>query len=136
MSPAEQLRVLVVDDSAVAGSRLLNLLGDVPGVELLPQAWSVAGARRAFYDGAPDLLVTDFRLPDGTGLEVIRYVKKIWPWTIVVVLTNEVLGPFRQRCLEAGADRCLDKSTDADTLLHLVEGFASSRSRHPASATG
>ncbi|HQR46959.1 MAG TPA: response regulator transcription factor [Thermoanaerobaculia bacterium] len=135
MSPTEHLRVLVVDDSAVAGSRLLDLLGSVPGVELLPQAWNVAAARRAFYDGAPDLVVTDFRLPDGSGLDVIRYVKRVWPWTVVVVMTNEVLGPFRMRCFEAGADRCLDKSTDVDALLRLVEECAASRSPRKALGT-
>jgi len=121
MSPAERLRLLVVDDSAVAGSRLLNLLGTIPGVELLPQAWNVAGARRAFCQGAPDLVVTDFRLPDGTGLDVLRHVKRVWPWTVVVVMTNEELGPFQQRCFDAGADYCLDKSTDQSKLLRILE---------------
>jgi len=121
VSPAVRLRLLVVDDSAVAGSRLLDLLGTIPEVELLPQAWNVAGARRAFHEGAPDLVVTDFRLPDGTGLDVLRHVKRVWPWTIVVVMTNEELGPFQQRCFDAGADYCLDKSTDMNRLLRLVE---------------
>jgi DNA-binding response OmpR family regulator len=128
MSPFDRLRVLIVDDSAVAGSRLLRLLGDDPAVDVLPQAWSVSDARRAFLDGAPDLVVTDLALPDGSGLEVVRYVRKIWPTTVVAILTNEDLGPFRRRCLDAGADYCLDKSTDIDALVGIVEALLS-RSR-------
>jgi DNA-binding NarL/FixJ family response regulator len=123
MSPAERLRLLVVDDSAVAGSRLMSLLASIPDVELLPQASSVASARRAFYGGGPDVVVTDFSLPDGTGLDVIRYVKKVWPWTVVIVLTNESLAAFRRRCLEAGADFVLDKTVEVDDLLRIVENL-------------
>jgi DNA-binding NarL/FixJ family response regulator len=123
MSPADRLRLLVVDDSAVAGSRLMSLLGSMPDVELLPQAWSVASARRAFYGGGPDVVVTDFSLPDGTGLDVVRYVKKVWPSTIVIVLTAESLGGVRRRCLEAGADFILDKSVEIDDLLRIVENL-------------
>ncbi len=121
MSPLNRLRVLIVDDSAVAGSRLLRLLGGDPAIDLLPQAWNVSDARRAFLDGAPDLVVTDLALPDGSGLEVVRYVKKVWPKTFVVILTNENLGPFRRRCLDAGADFCLDKSTEFEALDGIVE---------------
>ncbi len=121
MSPFSRLRVLIVDDSAVAGTRLLHLLGDDPAVDVLPQAWNVRDARRAFLDGAPDLVVTDLALPDGSGLEVVRYVKKVWPKTVVAILTNENVGPFRQRCLDAGADFCLDKSTDFDVVAAIAE---------------
>jgi DNA-binding NarL/FixJ family response regulator len=124
MSP---LRILVVDDSAVAGSRLSSLLGSVEGVEVLPQAWDVAGARRAFLTGAPDLVVTDFQLPDGTGVDVIRHVKTTWPETLVCVLTNYPWAPNRRRCLDAGADLFLDKSTEFDALLEVCREFLASR---------
>jgi len=123
MSPYHRLRVLVVDDSAVAGSHLLRLLSGYPSVEVLPQAWCVHDARRAFLEGAPDLVVTDLGLPDGSGLEVVRYVKRVWPRTRVAVLTNEDLGPFRRRCFEAGADDCLDKATDFDAVATIVEAM-------------
>ena len=121
MSPFNRLRVLIVDDSAVAGSRLLRLLGGDSSVDLLPQAWNVRDARRAFLDGAPDFVVTDLALPDGSGLEVVRYVKRVWPKTVVAILTNENLGPFRKRCLDAGADFCLDKATDFDAVARIAE---------------
>jgi len=129
VSPFHRLRVLIVDDSAVAGSRLLALLGSVPAVELLPQAWSVSDARRAFLEGAPDLVVTDLSLPDGSGLDVVRYVKKVWPGTRVAVLTNENLGPWRGRCLDAGADYCLDKATDFDALTAIAEQLLATAAR-------
>lgn len=132
MSPFHRLRVLIVDDSAVAGSRLLALLGRVPAVELLPQAWSVSDARRAFLEGAPDLVVTDLSLPDGSGLEVVRYVKKVWPGTRVAILTNENVGPYRGRCLAAGADYCLDKATDFDALTAIVEQLLAANVRPSA----
>ncbi len=127
MSPSSRLRVLVVDDSAVAGSRLLGLLGSFTSVDLLPQAWSVSDARRAFLEGAPDLVVTDLALPDGSGLDVVRYVKKIWPGTRIAIWTNENLGPYRGRCLGAGADFCLDKATDFGAIAAIVEDLLAAR---------
>ena len=132
MSPADRLRLLVVDDSAVVGSRLLAVLGSIPDVEVLPQAWSVASARRAFFEGGPDVVVTDFDLPDGTGLDVIRHVKRVWPWTVVVVLTYENLPAFRRPCLEAGAEFFFDKATEVDDLVRLIEGLLGARPRTPS----
>ncbi|MGE0191549.1 MAG: sigma-54-dependent transcriptional regulator [Planctomycetota bacterium] len=62
-------RVLVVEDDAFQREALEGVLSDA-GFEVLG-ADDVASAQQAFT-AAPDALVTDFHLPDGTGLDVIR----------------------------------------------------------------
>src|SRR5262245_40164963 len=78
-------RVLVVDDERLIRSGLSRALQDA-GYEP-EQAGSVAEALDAVGREMPDLVLLDYKLPDGLGLEVLRQVHKGSPRTPVVLIT-------------------------------------------------
>jgi DNA-binding NarL/FixJ family response regulator len=116
--------VLVVDDSAVVRDRLAALLSDLAGIEVVGTARDapegVAVARRV----APDAVVLDLRMPGGDGVAVLEDIKARAPATVVVMLTNYTSEEHRARCLAAGADHFLDKSTDLDRLADIFVDLA------------
>jgi DNA-binding NarL/FixJ family response regulator len=116
--------VLVVDDSAVVRDRLAALLSDLAGIEVVGTARDapegVAVARRV----APDAVVLDLRMPGGDGVAVLEDIKARAPATVVVMLTNYTSEGHRARCLAAGADHFLDKSTDLDRLADIFVDLA------------
>jgi DNA-binding NarL/FixJ family response regulator len=117
--------VLVVDDSVVVRDRLVALLSELAGVDVVGTASDgpegTAAARRL----APDAVVLDIRMPGGDGVAVVQDIKARAPATVVVVLTNYNGECHRARCLAAGADHFLDKSVDLDRLVEIFEGLAS-----------
>jgi DNA-binding NarL/FixJ family response regulator len=123
------VKVLVVDDSVVVRDRLVALLSELAGVDVVGTAGDgpegVTIARRL----APDAVVLDIRMPRGDGVAVLQDIKARAPATVVVVLTNYSGECHRARCLAAGADHFLDKSTDLDRLVEIFEGLASAARR-------
>ena len=53
-----------------------------------------------------DAIVTDYRMPDGDGLELIRKARKVFQGPIILASTDDRI---EQKALEAGATRFLDK---------------------------
>ncbi|WP_441249961.1 response regulator [Kitasatospora sp. McL0602] len=66
------IRTLVVDDDFRVSAIHAAYVGRVPGFEVVGQAGSVAAAAEAVRLLAPDLLLLDVYLPDGSGLELLR----------------------------------------------------------------
>jgi len=72
--PARPLRVLIVDDEALARQRLEDLLRGEDGVEIVGTADNGNAAVEAIASLKPDLVFLDVQMPGRTGLEVVREV--------------------------------------------------------------
>lgn len=68
----EAIRVLVVDDHRLAREGIRSMLAADPSIEFCAEADTVASARQAVRDNRPDVALVDVRLPDGSGIELIR----------------------------------------------------------------
>jgi len=120
-----KLNVLIVDDSPGLQMRLAEMLKTVAGLTIVGQAQSVAEASRAIQELTPNLVVLDLQLGDGNGIEILQATKKANPSIRFVIFTNQSDSQYRQRCAELGADYFLCKSTEAKSLLTLIEGLVS-----------
>lgn len=92
---------------------------------------TVETAREEMEGEEFDVWLLDFRLPDGTALDLLelREVGSPAPRQ-VVVMSNYATRLVRRRCLEAGADHFLDKTLDFEELPGLVT-VAGSGEREP-----
>jgi two-component system LytT family response regulator len=65
------LRILIVDDEALARDRLRGLLKQEPDTEIIGECANGAEALAAIRAGTPDLVFLDMQMPGGDGLQVI-----------------------------------------------------------------
>jgi two-component system, NarL family, response regulator DevR len=114
------MRLLIVEDSPIVAERLMELLVDVPGLEIAGSAGDVDATVRLIARVNPDAILLDLQIDGGTGLDVLRAAKASKRNIAVIVLTNSVLEPFRQACLDAGADYFLDKSNEFQQLPAIL----------------
>lgn len=115
----EQVRILVVDDSAAIRSRLVAMLREIPGVE----AHEAAGADEALAlaEASPlDLVVLDLHMPGKGGLEILPALKQLAAAPRVVVLTSHPTDQHRRLSLASGADFFFDKSREFARVVELV----------------
>ncbi|MBM3322837.1 sigma-54-dependent Fis family transcriptional regulator [candidate division WOR-3 bacterium] len=111
-------RVLVVDDDPSVASVLRLLLEEE---QLAPEVVAnVAEALQAVRQGDPDLVITDLKLPDGSGLEVLQSVKETRPDTPVILITAYATVNTAVAAMKAGAYDYLTKPFDNDRLRGLV----------------
>lgn len=114
------IRVVLADDSAVVRQKLGGLLADQKGVEVVAAAQNAVEAIEAIRVNHPHAVILDLRMPQGGGLRVLReYSTAAWK-PVMIVLTNYSNLQFRERCMAAGADYFLDKSSEFDQIPRLL----------------
>ncbi|MFO7651895.1 MAG: sigma-54 dependent transcriptional regulator [bacterium] len=110
--------VLLVDDDPSV-SRVVMMLLEEAGYRPTA-AESVAQARAALSEHDFDIVVTDLKLPDGDGLEVLRDVRATRPETPVLVITAFATVPTAVEAMKLGAFDYLTKPFANDRLLALL----------------
>ena len=115
----ELSRVLVVDDEADI-RELIDLTLARMGLAT-ECAGSVGEAIAALKEGDFQLCLTDMRLPDGEGLEIVRYITEHCPQTPVAVITAFGSAGNAVAALKAGAFDYLAKPVGLEQLRALIK---------------
>jgi DNA-binding NarL/FixJ family response regulator len=118
--------IFIVDDSKAVRDRLVSMLSELEGIEVVGQAGNAAEAISGIRRLRPRVVVLDIQMPGGSGIEVLRAIKREAPPTVVVMLTNHTLAQYREKCMELGADYFLDKTRDLDKLTEIFQDLVSS----------
>lgn len=116
----QRISVAIVDDSIPLQKRLAELIPRDGSAEVIAFAATVFDAVQLVWDRSPDVVVLDFQLKEGTALDVLDGIEDKVPYPTVIVLTNYPEPIYRAKCLEAGAYRFLDKSTEFNRLTETI----------------
>lgn len=120
------MNILLAEDSDLLRKEIERALLDIAGVERVVLTSSVAETREAVSGEAFDLLVLDFALGDGTALDFLNDPPAEFgsDRSPVIILTIHAARALFERCLEAGASHCFDKTSDWEELLEVIESMA------------
>ena len=122
-------KVLIVDDEPDLCELLSITLGRM---DLATRtAGDVAGARRELGGSRFDLCLTDMRLPDGNGLELVEWMQDHAPGTPVAVITAHGNVESAVRALKLGAFDFVSKPVDVPQLRKLVSAALRLRGEAP-----
>lgn len=121
--------VFIAEDSAIIRERLVALLESVEGVTIAGQAETPAEAIEGILLGRPDVVVLDFQLLGGTGVDVLSAVRKEVPEMVVIMLTNHAIPQYRRICVKAGAQFFFDKSAEFDCVKSVIAALTAKHSQ-------
>ncbi len=113
------LRILIVDDH-VDTRALLSRLLRIDGHTVLT-AGTAGEAIAVAADNPFDLLLSDLSLPDRSGLELMREIRKLGGNVRGIALTGMDAPEYKKACQEAGFAAFLRKPLDLKTLLAEIE---------------
>jgi DNA-binding NtrC family response regulator len=111
--------LLVVDDEPSARSTLALLLRK-RGHRVL-EADGLTAATKCLAEEVFDLVVTDLRMPDGDGLDVLRAAKAHAPATEVILLTAYAEWKSAKEAIRLGALDYFEKGREPDELYHRID---------------
>jgi len=114
--------VLVVDDDEPFRSRLSRALRS-RGLDVR-EASDVASAIASATHDSPEMAVVDLRLPDGSGLEIVKALHQLDASTAIVVLTGYGSIATALEAVRLGAVNYLTKPVDADRILAAFDAPA------------
>ena len=134
-----QVTVLVVEDDAMArGWVRLALAGSE--FRIAGFAGSTAEALELCTRRGPDLVLTDYRLPDAVGTDFVRRLRAEGVDAPVVVMTANPERGFNEIAREAGAQGTVLKTGSVEDLLGalrtIARGASAFDARHPRRAPG
>src|SRR5436190_6152910 len=117
---ASEIRVLVVDDSALVREGLRAVLGThgtTYKIKVVGDAETVASAVAQARKLKPTVVLMDIRLPDGSGLDACREITRFLPATRVLILTSVASDELIHQAVVAGAQGYLMKEIDPNGLV-------------------
>ncbi|MEL7237486.1 MAG: response regulator transcription factor [Planctomycetota bacterium] len=126
------IRLLMVDDHAVLRAGLRSLLegeaaSDGRSFVVVAEASTGEEAVQCYEHESPDVTILDLRLPDMTGLDVIRKLRKRDPQAKLLVLSSFDAEEDVAQCLAAGALAYAVKEIPPDDLVQAVSQVAMGR---------
>ncbi len=118
------IRLLLVDDHAVVRSGLRMLIEAEPDFEIVGEAGSASEALNLVTRLNPDVTLMDIGLPDLSGIDATREIKRIAPQVAVVALTIHEDKEYFFKMLEAGANGYVPKRAAPEELLTAIRAAA------------
>lgn len=115
------MKVFIADDSAIISERLIEIISDLPGIEIIGLAQGVKAAIESIRKLKPDVVILDIGMPGGNGIDVLENIKKDKSNTTVMMLTNHSQHQYRKKCLDSGADFFFDKSTEFEKMTEVLK---------------
>jgi len=113
-------KVFLVEDSPAVRERLVRLVEDVPGAQVVGQGAGAEDAISAILAARPHLVLLDLMIEQGSGFDVLRAVHGTEPGIQFYMLSNFASEPYRRQAERLGACGFFDKSKDFDRLREFV----------------
>ncbi len=120
----EIIRVMIVDDIAQARENIIRSLQFQPSIDIVATASNGMQAIELARATEPDVVLMDVNMPDMDGITATSGVKKVVPFTQVIILTVQDDVDYMRKAMLAGARDFLTKPPMIDELIQAVEGAA------------
>ena len=119
-----KIRLLIVDDHAVVRMGLRMLLEGEPDFEIVGESDSASDAINRIAQLKPDVALMDIGLPDLSGIDATREIKRIYPEVAVIALTIHESEEYFFKMLDAGASGYVPKRAAPEELITAIRAAA------------
>jgi two-component system invasion response regulator UvrY len=121
------IKILIADDHAIVRQGLKQILADTKDIVVAGDAENGADAIKLIRKGDCDVLLLDISMPDRSGIEVLKQIKKESPKLAVLMLSMHREDQYAIRSLKAGAAGYLNKQSAPDQLVDAIRQVAAGR---------
>jgi DNA-binding NarL/FixJ family response regulator len=134
--PPLPARILIVEDHAMVAEAFAAAIDREDDLEVVGHAATVADAEREAARLLPDVVVMDFRLPDGDGGDAAELVHRVHPDAKILMVTSASDDRSLSRALDADTDGYLLKDQPVEELLDAVRQVAAGGSAYAPALAG
>lgn len=115
------MKILIIDDEPKIRNGLSNLLTRREGWEVAGAYENAADALKYLAVNQVDVIITDIKMPEISGLELIARIRERDKKTAIIILSGYSNFQFAQRAIELGVSRYLTKPTNPRELICVLE---------------
>ncbi|MGA3087863.1 MAG: response regulator transcription factor [Terriglobales bacterium] len=117
------MRILIADDNELIRQGVRNILASGDNLDVCGEAQDGEETIQRASELLPDLVLLDISMPDVSGLDVARVLRRQMPGTRILMMSQHDPQLFLPRALEAGAHGCLDKANLGSELLEGIRSM-------------
>lgn len=121
---SDQISVLLIDDHELIRNGLGAVLDLEPDLRVIATAGSVAEGIQRYHEAMPDVVVTDLQMQDGTGLDVVRTLRKESDKVGLIVLTMHSGDEQIFAAMQAGASGFVGKDAPSTEVIKAARHAA------------
>jgi two-component system invasion response regulator UvrY len=121
------IKILIADDHAIVRQGLKQIIADTKDIVVAGDAENGADVIKLIRKGDCDVLLLDISMPDRSGIEVLKQIKKESPKLAVLMLSMHREDQYAIRSLKAGAAGYLNKQSAPDQLVDAIRQVAAGR---------
>lgn len=133
---APPVTVLIVEDHAMVADAFAAAIDLEPDLQVVGRAGTVEDAGREASRLLPDVVVMDFRLPDGDGADAAERVHQVHPTAKILMVTSASDDRSLSRALAADTDGYLLKDQPVEELLDAVRQVGAGGSAYAPALVG
>ncbi len=119
-----QIKVIITDDHAILRAGLKQILADTDNMAVVAEAQNASEAIKLGRDSDADVMLLDIGLPDRSGIEALKYIKKDNKRIAVLMLSMYREEQYAVRALKSGAAGYLSKERASSELVNAIETVA------------
>lgn len=123
MEENQKIRLLIVEDQPICRLGIRSTLQNSSlNQQILAEAATVAEAVKMLeqYGAETDLILLDYMLPDGTGMDVIEAAKRLCPNAKIIIFSGEAGGATVKQLMEAGINGFMSKSINSEEIAMVL----------------
>ena len=115
------IKILVVDDHAVVRAGVHYFIDNVPDMQIAGEAGTAEEAIRLIRAQDWDIVLLDIAMPDKSGVEVLKQIKREKPNLPVLILSMHPENRYAVQILRSGASGYVQKEALATELLTAIQ---------------
>jgi len=127
----KKIRLLHIDDHLLFVQGVYSLLVGESEIHWLGSASNIAEGVAMVADLKPDMVLLDYFLPDGNGIEATKKILAILPEIPILILTMENNPSVLEKCKESGVMAFLPKTIDKNQLMNAIAAADSGNKTFP-----
>lgn len=117
----KRIRIFLLDEHRLLTQVVQSLLDQSPSFEVVGQAQTMLDGISKICAAKPDIVLMDYHLPDGNGIEASSIIKKKLPLTKIIFLTIEQSLDIMRLAMDAGVNGYLLKETGREELFNAID---------------
>jgi DNA-binding NarL/FixJ family response regulator len=114
------IKVLLVDDHPLVRDGLVNLISQQTDLQICGEAGNEPQALDLIRTVRPDVAIVDISLETGSGIELIKSIKAMFPAVTILVLSMHDESLYAERALRAGARGYVMKCEAAKKVIEAI----------------
>lgn len=132
MSQEPNIRVLCVDDHALVRKGIASILANESDIQLVGEASNGREAVQKFHELQPDVVLMDLRMPEMTGVDATREIRKESPEAKIIALTSYDGDQDIYKAIEAGVRGYILKEMVHTKVLDAIRTVHAGKRLMPA----